>query len=299
MEEKTTVEITNDALEEAIKEYAQNKDKDYLTKVLNLLGPTRLLVPAMLTDKSTPAPCFLKTGSGEQYLAVYTSKEQIPENPKSQALLTMPFPTCNNIVVKEELQLTGMVINPFSDNLILKKELVDKLHEMDVKRAQSKSVKMTPQQFQSFVRKQVEFGIMPKRLYAEGEEFMNQICEEKEAFVNQIYKEAFKEEKLYPFTENDFSVMALNISEDLLLARIDLPEKALIPPLCYRIYLTLNPITKEANYFTIEKTPEKDVRKLGRMGSDGKHVDIGVAPVEGAELQNIMDLAKGTTELTS
>lgn len=298
MEEKTTMEITNDALEEAIKEYAQTKDKDGLTKVLNLLGPTRLFVPAMLTAETTPAPCFLKTSTGEQFLAVYTSKEQIPENPKSQALLTMPFPTCNNIVVKEELNLTGMVVNPFTDNLILKKELVQKLHEMDVKRAQMKQVKMTPQQFQAFVRKQVEFGIFPKRLYGEKETFVNQLCDEKEAFVNELYKAAFKEEKLYPFSEQDFSVMALNISEDLLLARVDLPEKALVPPLCYRIYVTLNPTTNEVNYFTIEKTPQKDVRKLGRMTADGKHVDCGVAPVEGAELQCIMDLAKDKGDLT-
>lgn len=299
MEEKTTMEITNDALEEAIKEYASDRTKEGLSKVLNLLGPTRLLVPAMLRDNNQPAPCFLKAGSGEQFLAVYTSKEQIPEQPKSQAILNMPFPACNNIVVKEELQLTGMVINPFSDNLILKKELVEKLHEMDEKRAKAKSVKMTPQQFQAFVRKQVEFGIMPKRLYTEGEDFVNELCEKKEAMVNEIYKNAFKEEKLYPFSEQDFSVMALNISEDLLLVQIDLPVQNLVPPLCYRIYVTMNPQSKKVDYFTIEKTPEKDIRKLGGMDAAGKHVDYGEAPVEGAELQKIMDLARFQKEMTS
>ncbi len=293
------MEITNDALEEAIKEYAQERTKDGLSKVLNLLGPTRLLVPAMLREENQPAPCFLKSGNGEQFLAVYTSKAQIPEQPKSQAILNMPFPACNNIVVKDELGLTGMVINPFSDNLVLKKELVEKLHEMDEKRAKSKPVKMTPQQFQAFVRKQVEFGIMPKRLFAEGESFVDELCEKKEEFVNRIYKDAFKEEKLYPFSEQDFSVMALNISEDLLLVQIDLPAQNLVAPLCYRIYITMNPQSKKVDYYTIEKTVEKDVRKLGRMSADGRHEDCGEAPVEGAELQKIIDLARFQGEMTS
>ena len=37
MEEKTTMEITNDRLEEAIKDYAADRTKEKLTAVLNLL----------------------------------------------------------------------------------------------------------------------------------------------------------------------------------------------------------------------------------------------------------------------
>ena len=48
MEEKMTMEITNDRLEEAIKEYAADRTKERLTTVLNLLRPTKLFVPAML-----------------------------------------------------------------------------------------------------------------------------------------------------------------------------------------------------------------------------------------------------------
>ena len=124
MQEKMTMEITNDKLEETIKEYATDRTKEKLTEVLNLLRPTKLLVPAMLKGPNEPIPCFLKTSNDEQFLAVYTSKAQIPEEPKSQAILAMPFPACNGLVVKPELKLSGMVINPFSDNLILKKELI-------------------------------------------------------------------------------------------------------------------------------------------------------------------------------
>ena len=66
MEEKTTMEITNDRLEEAIKDYAADRTKEKLTAVLNLLRPTKLLVPAMLKAPDQPTPCFLKSGAGEQ-----------------------------------------------------------------------------------------------------------------------------------------------------------------------------------------------------------------------------------------
>lgn len=65
----------------------------------------------------------------------------------------MPFPACNSVAVKPELNLSGMVINPFTDNLVLKIELIQKLHEADEKMAkQPKQIKMTPQQFQAFVK---------------------------------------------------------------------------------------------------------------------------------------------------
>ena len=293
MEEKMTMEITNDRLEEAIKEYAADRTKERLTTVLNLLRPTKLFVPAMLQAPDRPIPCFLKNSNEEQFLVVYTSKEQMANAPKSQALLSMPFPACNSVAVKPELNLSGMVINPFTDNLVLKIELIQKLHEADEK------IKMTPQQFQAFVKNQTEFSVIPKRLYTEKAEFVQKLCDEKEAFVNELFAAAFKEPKLYPYTEDDYSVMALDISEDLTLIRVDLPDKGLVPPLCYRIYITYNPLKDEAHYYTIEMTKEKDVRLLGGVTEDAKHVSYGNAPVEGAELQEIMNLAKNPGELTS
>ena len=48
MDDRTTMEITNDRLEEAIREYAADRTKERLSEVLNLLRPTKLFVPAML-----------------------------------------------------------------------------------------------------------------------------------------------------------------------------------------------------------------------------------------------------------
>ena len=299
MDNKVTMEITNDKLEEAIKIYLTEHTKENLGVVLNLLRPTKLLVPAMLKTPTQPVPCFLKNGNGETFLAVYTSKAQIPAEPKSQAILSMPFPACNDIVVKEELNLLGMVINPFTENLVLKKELVEKLHEADKKMMQTGQVKMTPEQFGVFVKKQVEFGILPKRLFTEKETFVNQLCEEKESFINRIFADAYKEAKLYPYSEADYSVMALEIAPDLTLIRVDFPEDGIIAPLCYRVYITFDPITKKAGYYTIEKMAEPGKRLLGGFVENGSHVNYGEAPVEGAEIDRVMALARTVDEITS
>lgn len=299
MDNKVTMEITNDKLEEAIKVYLSERTKENLGMVLNLLRPTKLLVPAMLKAPNQPVPCFLKSGTGETFLAVYTGKEQIPAEPKSQAILSVPFPACNDMIVREEANLMGMVINPFTDNLVLKKELVEKLHEADKKAMQTQQVRMTPEQFNVFVKKQVEFAILPKRLYAEKESFVNQLCEEKEAFINRIFAETYKEAKLYPYSEADYSVMALDIAPDLTLVRVDFPDSGIVPPLCYRVYFTYDPIAKKAGYYTIEKMAEPGKRLLGGFAEDGSHVNYGEAPVEGAEIDRIMNLARTVDEITS
>ena len=65
------------------------------------------------------------------------------------------------------------------------------------------------------------------------------------------------------------------------------------------IYVTLNPQNNEIRYFTIEKGRGKDERNLGGVDADGQHLNYGEAPVEGAEIQRIMDIIKRENEQMS
>lgn len=299
IDKKITMEITNDKLEAEIQAYLKEPAKERLSVVLNLLRTTRLFVPAMLKAPNQPIPCFLKNAKGETFFPIYTGKDKIPEEPKSQAILSLPFQVCNEMVVKAQMNLIGMVINPFHENLLLKKELVEKLHEADKKAVQMQQQKLTPEQFHILAKRQAEFGILPKRLFAEKESFVNQICDEKEAFINQIFESVYQDGKNYPYSEDDYSVMALEIGPDLTLIRIDFPEKDIVPPLCFRVYITYDPIAKKAGYYTIEKMPEPNKRLLGGFAEDGSHINYGEAPVEGAEIDRIITLARGVGEITS
>ena len=94
--------------------------------------------------------------------------------------------------------------------------------------------------------------------------------------------------------------MALDIAEDLTLIRVDLPEKALAAPLCYRIYITFNPQTKKAGYYTIEMTAEKEVRALGQIRRMAGMRVWARRRLRERSFRKIMDLARyDGTEMTS
>ena len=291
MENKQIPNVSNEKVEEAIKEYAKERTKDNLSKVVNLLRPSGLFVPAMINEEKKPVPFFLKNSEGDQYLAVFTSRDQASEDVKQKAVMIMPFTVCNGIVANDQFGLKGMVINPYTDNLILKTELVKQLHEADVqlsKNMKNRKENMSPEQQVQYMRNQIEFGVMPGRLFTDGEVFIEELCKKKEAAVSELFEKAFHENN--PFGKNDFAVMALTISATLMLVRIDLPEGKKVSPYCCRIYLTWNPQTKEAGYYTIETIPDHKGRRLGSMDVNGKHTDLGEAPVEGVEMQRILEL---------
>ncbi len=294
MDNNGVQKVSNEKIEAAIKEYAADRTKDNLSKVVNMLRPAGLLVPAMMKEEQKPVPFFLKNNQGEQYLAVFTSKEQANEEIKKQPVLLMPFPVCNSIVANDQFDLKGMVINPYTDNLILRKELVLKLHLADqelAKQMKEKKATMTPEQYTQLIRRQVEFQLLPKRLFTEGEDFVNLLCKEKEAVVCEIYENLGKEAKVNLYVPSDFSLMALNINPQLLLVRLDMPSKGAGVPSCQRVYLTFNPETKQAGYYTIERLQGVKELRLGEVKPDGTHVDLGEAPVEGVQLEKIMELA--------
>ncbi len=69
-------------------------------------------------------PVVLKTQKQEDYLAVFTAPGQIPQK-ENQITLCLPFGQCCQTVMAYEA-LTGMVLNPFRENIILRRDLLSK-----------------------------------------------------------------------------------------------------------------------------------------------------------------------------
>lgn len=300
--------------EQLIQIYKEDAVQDNLRALIHQLQKTTFLIPAMmpqdvnkeelqkmalengggavkLPEGSRPIPCILTNKDGNAYFPIYTSQGQIPKEPKFDVLMNMPFKTCYILALNDSVKAEGIALNPFTDNLLLKKELLEALRKDDERAGvQGKQMKITPEQFKVMMRQKAEFRDLPFRAYKEGAAFVHQLSDEKEALVNEIYKNAYQKPELYPYEEKDFAVMPLNISEELLLVRLDLPPVKAKAQMCYRVYITLNPKNDEIHYFTIERGKEKDERNLGGVDSEGKHVEYGEAPVEGAELQRVMDI---------
>lgn len=309
--------------EQLIKIYKEDPVKENLQALVHQMKRTAFFVPGMFPDTpeiremkekakenpgqqvklpegTAPIPALLTNAEGVMYFPIYTSVSQIPKEPKFDLIMNIAFKACYTMALNEGMGTQGLVLNPFSDNLRFKKELLEAIRKEDeMIAAGAKQIQLTPQQFKTMMRQKAEFRDLPSKVYGEGAEFIQKLSDEKEVLVNEIYQKAFQQPNLYPYSESDFSVMALNISEALLLVRIDLPSVKDKAQLCYRIYVTLNPTTDEIHYFTIERGKEKGVRNLGGVSKELKHIDYGEAPVEGAEIQRIMDIIEQEKEQTS
>lgn len=98
---------------------------------------------------------------------------------------------------------------------------------------------------------------------------------------------AGKEVKV-PYAEDDFSLMTLNVTENLQITRIDMPEKNIAKELCLRIYVVWKRATETLEYFTIEKV--ENGNEVGRVYADRTHEIIAHAPDNGTEIEMIMNL---------
>lgn len=288
-----TLEVKNEDVEERIRAYLEEKTPENLRKLVELIRTRRVLVPANVNEKKQPMPCLIKNPQNESFLPIYTCKEQIPREPKSAAIMNMPYLAVNHMVVQQKDAVSGIVINPFTQPLIFKKELIDRIDEAEQQRkagTQKKTVNLTPEQYLQFERREFEFGHLPKCFFEQGKAMLDELCEKKEAFIDQLFEAGYQQNRMYPYLPEDFSVMVMNISEELLMVRVDLPNRDMGIPSCYRVYFSWNTETGKGRYFTIERTKEAGRRLLGEFGADLKHIDHGEAPAEGAELQRVIDL---------
>lgn len=290
-----TLDVKNEEAEALIDRYLNEKTGENLNSLIRVLRTRRIIVPANVSDDKKPVPCLISSPEHGMFLPVYTSKEQIPKEPKSAALVNMPFLAANNMVYQQGEKVAGMVINPFGQNLIFKRALVEKIEEVEKmhrQKAEPKKMQLTQEQYVLFERKQFEFGMLPKRFFEKGKEMMDALCEQKETYIDQLFEESYQQKRMYPYLPEDFSVMVMNISEELLMVRVDLPSKDMGVPSCFRVYLAWNAVEGTGRYFTVERTQDPGRHSLGELRADWKHVSFGPAPAEGAELQKILELLK-------
>lgn len=292
-----TIDIKNELVEKMLNRYSEEKNVETLNMLISAVHTSRMLVPANLNDKGQPVPCFIKNGDGDFYMPIYTNKEQIPQEPKSPVIMNMPYLNVNEMALRPEVNASGIVINPFTNNLILKRPLLEKIASVEQERKENpapkpKAIKMSEQQYVIFERQQFEHRFLPGKLFKGGAEFIDELLDKREVYIDELFEESYQQKRMYPYLDEEFQVMPLNISEDITLVRLDMPARDLEVGCCVRVYLSWNKKAEEGKYYFLEKSPAKEC-VLGEMTSDGKPVSHGIAPEEGAELQRIVDLVKG------
>jgi hypothetical protein len=293
MDEKNqtiTLEVKNEELEVRVDAYLKEKTPENLNKLIDRIVRSRILVPANAGADHKPQPCLITNPENGSFLPVYTSLQQVPKEPRSTGVINMPYLNANNMVA-DGTEVAGIVINPFTQNLVFKRALVEKIKTVEAQReADAKRIPLTPEQYLVFERKQFEFGHLPRNFFTRGKELIDELCEKKENFIDELFEEGYQQNRMYPYLPEDFSVMVMNISDNFVIVRVDLPKKDIGTPSCRRVYLTWDDKIGSGKYLTIERTKKEEVNLLGEFVSDGRHIDHGEAPAEGAELQRIIDL---------
>lgn len=303
--------LDNSKLEKAAEEFAKDRQKEKYAGIMELLERSVVLVPTltpqgmdssaqkmMQEGKQVPLPkdakimpCLLRRENGGQVLPIFTSIRQIPRDKKSPAVLAMPFFSCVAMVMGNQEKVEAIVMNPFSHNVVLPKGILEVAEKRRNALQQTKTIKMTEKQFKEWVHNRVALYLLPKYLFEHREEGLRSLQKEEGDFIIQFYREAYPEGKKdsVAAAPDDFSVMTLNLTDNMQMTRVDMPAETAKKGMCYRVYAVWLRDAEELRYYTFEKT--EDGNYIGRVMPDGKHELIEAAPDNGTEIEAVMNMA--------
>lgn len=315
--------IDGKPFEAVMKAYIRDKNPENLKAFMEALKVARFLVPVEFPKKIDPeilekmkrkeplrpeemprmVPVLMTNKQGDRLAPAFTSKEQLPEKITFTAILPVKFGDVLRVAQAPDVKAKGILVNPGTTKLIINPSLLNMMQkvvqgesvEKQISEHQKatggkKEVKMTPEQFHLFIRRNMEVNVIPRRVFQEKAQFMDALSEQREQMILDIYKSAYKAPVPFPYTVSDFDVMVLDISDTLLVASIGLPTKNLAPGIASSVYVVYNPQTDGVKYYTIEKTKEEEESKLGQVMEDGSYQVLGDAPAAGCEISGILDL---------
>lgn len=305
--------LDNSQLEALAAEFSKDRQKEKYARVMEIVEKSVLLVPILkpqgldeetqrLMQEGKPVklpgnaainPCLLRQDKGGQLLPVFTSPAQIPQDRKSPAVLAMPFQVCLSMVMANQDHVEAMVLNPFTHNIVLPKAILDVAAKRREAAKNTKTVRVTKEQFEQMVHNRMALYLLPQYLFKNKEDGLKELQQEEGNLLLRFYKESYPVENKEAVigVPEDFSVMALNVTEDMQITRVDMPDRTNKKGMCYRVYAVWIRGTQELFYYTLENTQQGNY--IGRITSDGKHEPVGPAPDNGAEIETIMNLASG------
>lgn len=303
--------LENEQLESALEEFVQDRQKENYAKVMEVLEKCVVLMPSMppqgldektqelmrtgqavqIPNEAKIIPCLLRKEDGEHVLPIFTSLSQIPQDKRSPVVLTVPFQLCLNMVMSNQDHVGMMVLNPYTHNMMITREILEVALKRRSLSRQPKTVKVDKNQFKQLLHNQVTMYQLPMYLFRNGEQGLKRLQDEEGALLVQFYKEGYPDGRETALSEalKDFSVMTLNITDDIQITRLDMPGGTEKKGMCYRIYAVFRRNTQELQYYTMEKTEQGNY--FGRITSDGKHELVEPVPDNGAEIEAVMNLA--------
>lgn len=315
-EQKLSIDMDNEALENAMKTFLADRTNGNMAKLMEVMKDARFLVPAdfppeikkeiiekvkrgeKVDTKAAPRmlPIIVQNQQGEFFAPAYTTKEQMPDTKKCPAILNVGIDELLRIASNPKLNLKGIIVNPDTDKMILHPQFIEAMKKFKEGKGQTKEIKMTKEQFEQFARKSCEWSIIPQMVYKTKADFMKKLDDERGKYMATLYRQPYGDKLPCPYSEKDFDVMVLNIDEKTCVASIELPEMNIAPQLARSMYIVWNPQNDEMHYFTIEQGQQGEENVLCGVGSNGKREELQTAPPTGNELAAILELIREEAE---
>ena len=272
-------------------------------------------IPVVPKTGTPLSPCLLKKNDETLSMPMFASIEDIPKDRKFPAIVTIPFMSCISMILSSGGKVTEAVFDPFTEIVVVGEKLINAIakHHKAMENAQSgqdaqnvksvdgqenngqtagqtkKPITMTAAQFTSFVHMRVAGDLLPKMLFAAPQEALRKLQKDKGTLMLELYTSAYPKEELCQYSEDDFTVMTLNITEEVQITRIDLPEKGAVVGIPVRIYITWKN-DSELRYFVIEKGEEND--NIAEITKDGKHEIIKAVQANSTEIEDVLNIVK-------
>ena len=303
--------LDNSRLEQLVEEFVKDRQKEKYAKVMEILEKSVILVPVMqpqgldeeaqrmmregkpvrISGQAQITPCLLRKETGEQVLPIFTSAAQIPQERRSPAVLAMPFHVCLSMVMSNQNHVKTMVLNPFTHNFVLPETILEVAAKRRDVIKNTKTIRVTKEQFGQIVHNKVVLQLLPQYLFEHKEEGLNELQRHEGIFMLQFYKDSYPNGKTedIAMVPEDFSVMTMNITEDMQITRVDMPDRMNTKGMCYRVYAVRLHESGRIFYYTFEKTEQGNY--IGQVTSDGKHELVEPVPDNGAEIEAVMNLA--------
>ena len=131
---ETNKEVRNDELKVAMITLNLQNDKESEDEFIKLLKSSILIIPAVDDDKKDEFTFMLLANQNQDhYFQCYTDIDEYNKwsDAKESREFFLSFDELANIVVSSDSEIKGLVINPFSENIVLNREAVKNIFSND------------------------------------------------------------------------------------------------------------------------------------------------------------------------
>lgn len=295
-------DIDNTKLELAVHEFLQAPGEEKFVAIVNEIKDTVLFVPAMaVPEKGGYQPYVMKNPEGEMFMPAYTAEDKFPDKESYETMLKLSYQQCVSMLIDQETPVKGILLNPAAEgSLILKKEMLElsRQVERDGQKANPHMVTLKMEDFHMVTRHVAEFHQIPAKLYEEKAEFIQSLSKEKLCELYKVPYIELEQEERFPYTEDDFEMMELNISDNLYMVQVTAPAKNLVKTTCRELYYVWNPNTQKVGCYGIEKSSEPDQPEyfLDEIKEAGDYEQLEEAPSEGNVINRVIELFEAAQE---